>query len=448
MVAAQQGFRSVAELQEAANNAIRTSTKCDATYKNKWKAYTKWVDTVRAAGHLPAGPYYLTRENVDRYFLAVVVNMTAGAATVRKEVSTLQWYANNREHVGPVNFEVENDVVILCLQTQITNRKKALEEKSSGHDPHKGLKDVLPECEREILMRHVYQNRNDWGPLSVSFSWGQNVALRGASTRKLVYADLNLSYGFGPEKEGPRCRIPLIVLRKGGVHKDNNTTDKQVGCWRHKNYLLCSVSALARHVIWDLKNNPTINFLHDDPDKRAGWWDTCLVDWESYSQQSGPVKQVFEECGVVSCKVTHDRTLAVQHAGSEGLAPYQISTMTKHMLEKLHSAYMAEVDKEVCKVMAGFTKEEPYFVPRTMLGLLHSVEEYEELLLPELARWRVEAASVGGDKSTCCDKFLNHVVPFLLEVLLQDSIYFVRDFPEHEVSQWLCVSFPCTVDYL
>jgi hypothetical protein len=156
---------------------------------------------------------------------------------------------------------------------------------------------------------------------------------------------------------------------------------------------------------------------------------------------------VFEETNVVSCKVTHDRTLAVQHAGSEGLAPYQISTMTKHMLEKLHSAYMAEVGKEVCKVMAGLSKEEPYFVPRTMLTLLYPVEVYERLMLSDLADWRVEAASVGGDKSLCCDNFLNHVIPFLVEVLIQDSIYSIRDFPEHEVSQWLCVSTPNTVGY-
>jgi hypothetical protein len=38
---------------------------------------------------------------------------------------------------------------------------------------------------------------------------------------------------------------------------------------------------------------------------------------------------------------------------------------------------MAEVDKEVCKVMAGFSKEEPYFVPGTTLELLSPIETYE-----------------------------------------------------------------------
>jgi hypothetical protein len=47
-----------------------------------------------------------------------------------------------------------------------------------------------------------------------------------------------------------------------------------------------------------------------------------------------------------------------------------------------------------------------------MLTLLHPVEAYKRLLLPDLADWQVEAASIGGDTFLCCDKFLNHSVPF------------------------------------
>jgi hypothetical protein len=94
--------------------------------------------------------------------------------------------------------------VLLCLKMQISNRSKMLEEKGNGSDPHKGLKDVLPAFESKILMRYVCDNRNDWGPLSVSFTWGQNVALRGASMHKLVYAHLNLLYGFWTGERGPK----------------------------------------------------------------------------------------------------------------------------------------------------------------------------------------------------------------------------------------------------
>jgi hypothetical protein len=55
------------------------------------------------------------------------------------------------------------------------------------------------------------------------------------------------------------------------------------------------------------------------------------------------------------------------------------------MLDKLHSSYMTEVDKEVCKVMVGFDKEELYFVPCTHLELPKTAEEYLTLLLPQLA---------------------------------------------------------------
>jgi hypothetical protein len=277
--------------------------------------------------------------------------MTTQPKTVRKTVSALAWYAKNREHVGR-EFEIESEDTTLCLKTQKANLQENLLV-GNGTVPHKGLKDVLPEPDRELIMRHVYGSRIDWGPLSVSFTWGQNAALRGHSVRNLVYCDMNMSRGFGPEREGPRARIPLLVLRKGGKNKDNFTTDKQVGCWRHRNYLLCPVFALAKHVIWDLKNNPAISFTHQNPLERAEWWDEELIDIQTYSQQSAAIKDVYEKTGVSSCKVTHHRTLAVQHAGSEGLAPYQISTMTKHMLDKLHSSYMCEVDKEVCKVMAG-----------------------------------------------------------------------------------------------
>jgi hypothetical protein len=72
------------------------------------------------------------------------------------------------------------------------------------------------------------------------------------------------------------------------------------------------------------------------------------------------------------------------------------------------------------------------------------MEEYLSLLL-ELAGWHLQVASHGGDKSSCCVKFLQKIVPLFMWVLLQDSIYFTRDFPAHEVSQWLNVSSPHTV---
>ena len=59
------------------------------------------------------------------------------------------------------------------------------------------------------------------------------------------------------------------------------------------------------------------------------------------------MKRVFSECGIDSCKVTHQRTTALQYVGFESLAPYQVNTLTNHLLEKQHSAYQWVTEREV-----------------------------------------------------------------------------------------------------
>jgi hypothetical protein len=90
--------------------------------------------------------------------------------------------------------------------------------------------------------------------------------------------------------------------------------------------------------------------------------------------------------------------------------------------------------------MAGFLKEQGYFVPRALLKLPHPVEWYAKKLLPNLPMWRRQLKSRHGDKSVCGKKFLNELIPFFVEVAVQDGIYFVRDFPDHDFSKLLCVS--------
>jgi hypothetical protein len=37
-------------------------------------------------------------------------------------------------------------------------------------------------------------------------------------------ADINMSWGFGPEQEGPHAHIPLLILHEDGRKKDNFTS--------------------------------------------------------------------------------------------------------------------------------------------------------------------------------------------------------------------------------
>ena len=89
--------------------------------------------------------------------------------------------------------------------------------------------------------------------------------------------------------------------------------------------------------------------------------------------------------------------------------------------------------------MAGFSKEEAHFVPEQLLEMPWDMNLLIEYLLPKYPQWVREAASAQGDKSTCCKHFLNDIIPFLVEVLVQDGIFLIDDFPNHPMSQYLKV---------
>jgi hypothetical protein len=280
----QANLPAILEQQRLANNAlIRNNTTCDKSYTCEYKNFVAWV---KAQPELttPEAPF-LTRNNVDHYFTRVISSTVVGSNTSRRVMNALNWYGNNREHIGvEPKFDCASPLVEDALRTQRVHSVLMGGTAKPGSDPHMGLKDILPEKDKLLMMDYIYRTRNDWGPASVNFTWGQNGAVRGASNRNLTLCDLNLSYGFGPERNGPLSRALLLVMRKGKVHKDRHETDKQVCCWRHKNYKLCSVFSTAAYVIWNLTQNPTINFLHENKkEERASWWDTPLIDWEAYN---------------------------------------------------------------------------------------------------------------------------------------------------------------------
>ena len=93
------------------------------------------------------------------------------------------------------------------------------------------------------------------------------------------------------------------------------------------------------------------------------------------------------------------------------------------------------------KVMAGFFKDEPYFVARLLIGLPLPMDALLVALFGDnIARWKREAASSSGDKTMCGQRFLTVLLPHLVTVLVQDGIYFVRDFPNHPMTTFLMVS--------
>ena len=83
--------------------------------------------------------------------------------------------------------------------------------------------------------------------------------------------------------------------------------------------------------------------------------------------------------------------------------------------------------------------DSPYFVPRALLALPYDIEFYVQKLVPNIGRWQAEHASPLGDKSTAATKFLHHIIPFFVLTIVQDGIYFVKEFPNHPISNLLKV---------
>ena len=276
-------LQAVLQNQQAVNHAtIMDMTSCDKSYTSEYKRFSDWVKTQPALATAVAP--FLTRRNVDHYFTRVISCRNGCPNSMGRIVNALDWYAKHREHVGAnPAFKCRSPLVDSALVTQKAFNRTTGGTANPGSDPHKGLKDILPVPSRILMMRHIYLERQDWGPASVNFTWGNNGAIRGASNRKMGLCDLNLSHGFGPELTGTNSRALLLILRRGMVHKDRHETDKQVCTWRHDNWLLCSVFATALYTIFQLTQNPAISFLHVNKNVRAAWWDIPLIDWDNYN---------------------------------------------------------------------------------------------------------------------------------------------------------------------
>jgi hypothetical protein len=416
--------------------AMRNSKKAIA--RSEYCKYCTWVEEKGLRPPESAVDKYIHRDALNQYFTSVVVGRNGTMNTVGRIRSSLQWVFDYVESTPEdVPLVVKNSVVDRAIRDQQIGWKSRQHEVNAGSDPHKGLKDLMSVEDKLKIIRFIHKHRNDWGSLSVSWCWGNQAAARGATNRCLVYADLNCSLGFGVPPDG--C-VLMIVLRRGDVHKDQHTTDKQVGVLRHKHYLLCSTFNTALHVVNDLRNDNTIDFSHSEMDQRASWWDKPLIDYSKYDEEGAAMEAVLAATQVKSCKKTHNRTQAVQLAGSESLAPWQINTMTKHMLEKMHSAYQSEVDKESMKVMAGYSKEEGYFNENSFIQLPRPIGYYIVCLLPKYPQWLEQRDAADGDKSQCCETFLLIVIPYLVRVLVQCGAFFIYEFPDHTMSMYLKVS--------
>ena len=295
---------------------ILESGSVDATYAREWKNYQDWIDDnwedpyvlmeFPNMGRPPGEDFggeerccYITRANLDAYFTFVVANRTGGRDHIRRIQQALKHYSIHQEHylldenVRGSNFESEIMKAALRAQQIQEKHRGSIGWQLDDKCPHRFCKHTLSIAERTKVVTAAMRGR-EWQNAAVAINLGHNIAIRGASTRQLTLSDLRLSNGYGPgSKKSDDVhrerfdRTLLLILRKGQVHKDRFKTTKQVGFWRHKNWLLDPNFTIGLSVIYNLrKAGRSIEFkLRAEGGNlattRPHWWDRPLIEWSN-----------------------------------------------------------------------------------------------------------------------------------------------------------------------
>ena len=112
----------------------------------------------------------------------------------------------------------------------------------------------------------------------------------------------------------------------------------------------------------------------------------------------------------------------------------------------MNTVYFTELFYPVLLYASGYDKSDinSYNNPRTRLQLPiinnDNNDTTNEILLaifPQLEEWKEQQKSVQGDNRECARHFVNEVLPLLAKVVIQDGIYWIKEYPDSLPSRLL-----------
>jgi len=443
----QQSVRARTLIEEAnAANASRGSSSADSTYQREWKKFKTFVEEKRNENILPPGPCYLTRDSVDLYFATVVAKLKVHPKTARRIRPSLQFYADHDEHTRRERFVIQNRTVEQALKSQVSSYKEG--KKNEFIDPHTKIPIMMisPE-EHHAFFDYVYKNNiQHWQSLVTSWNIGCNAYIRMSTFLKFPLHHLRLDKNHGPVKQGSQSRVLCYILTPF-IRKEGNKIYSRIrvsGCYRHKTYYQCATGSLAMALFTRLRRDTSLCFNQKDINGVPTWFHRLMFnDWADSKTANTAYKRILDAVGISWGRVVHLRIHGIEYGSTEGLCDEDVASISKHNEDgKLGKVYMTELRPIAMKVMAGFSKDETYFVPRTLLNLPWTDDECCRFLFPQIDTWREQSASINGDDSEAARNVLLHVLPFLAHVAVQDGIYYIRDYPNHEISIYLRDAMP------
>jgi hypothetical protein len=124
-------------------------------YKLAYKKFKAFVDESR---ELTSTHGYLTRENIDAFFDRDVRHRRTGRSSMQKIIPALQWYSDNREHVGAAaKFVVKSPITEAALKAQAAHFKSISGAGNPGQDLHYGLTNNLSTHDILKIMDYIYK---------------------------------------------------------------------------------------------------------------------------------------------------------------------------------------------------------------------------------------------------------------------------------------------------
>ena len=354
-------------------------------------------------------------------------------------------------------------------------------------DPHSNLPchTLTDEEHRRALHCILSKNISQWQLLASSWNIGNNSFIWCDMFLKLRLPSLMLNKTHGPKLvDGSIAPMLAFILNKsdikggggtkrGGMSKkaieaakeraakktgtsnDDNDGDyaqgkgnkRITGLWRHVEWRRCGIGMTAMSLFVQFYNvsDRAVHFYDsDDRNKQPHWWKRKVwPQWKDTRVAGTAYSRVLKDSNISWGKVIHMRSAGIEFASSHGkLDGGSVSTMSKHQTSKLEKAYLTELHPQVMRVMSGHKKDDKYYVPRALLTLPWSDDQICQHIFPKLALWQSQFRNPLGDHSKAAENMLFDLLPYLAKVVVQDGIYWVNSYPDHEVTRLLLNTMP------
>jgi hypothetical protein len=418
-------------------------------YRLCYSQFVQYVDNTIELSTDEIG--YITRENVDNFFAVVISKRITTSAVNRRYVSALQRYAECWEE--RIHFIVESVVVKKALKDAKAAKEKHHKSNTVHVDAHKHRPTHHHSVEQETYMINeaflsTQATKRGTLPLGVNLLISWNCSMqgftRGDEIRSCRLPDLCHERNYGPwrladkgaschmDSSEPKGILSLIQQPFGSKIKSNKA--QVIGFFRHRDWKRCATSIISYSIMGQLdlltssQANSFFSFNHEGI---PNWYGYYLIDWRDYDSMSYTFKKFFNSSGIHCTKLTHARKLGIIRAHQLGADRENIILLSKHTTHKVDTSYLPQLPYQAMLACAGFDvfNREEYYIPRSYIQV---PDTWINKIFPFLELWKEQVNNdYRYDNGLAARNFVNHLLPFLATIILQDGIYFTSAFPNH-----------------